>query len=427
MPSNHLYEEPTWGSVAASTGQTFPDAAAIRRQLDQILANPHFRNSRRCQALLRHVVEAHLNGCLDHVKERTIGFEVFGRAVDYDTSHDSIVRTTAGEVRKRLAQYYQVPGHEHELRIVLPQGCYSPEFHVPPAIALIPPRLLPEAQVRFRRRVGFVPIVASIAVLIAVAVSALFHGLHPSELDRFWMPLLADRSDAVICVEQPLRIFKFTGPRTDELNEKMEGSPSIPPAPDDVKERSTVKLSELDPIGGWYFTHGVLMATARISELLGAKGKPFQILGDRNTSYHDLRGRPAILLGQLNNQWTLGLTTGLRYYLGKNAANRSYEVHDRRNSGKVIAFTPQSNRTEEFAIVSRILDVSTEKAVITATGATSFATIAAVDFLTHANYMQEAFRGAPSNWYRKNIEVVIKATVVGGSPGPPRAIATYFW
>ena len=431
MPSNHLREESTWSSGAVTAAQTFPDAGAIRQQLDQILSGPHFRNSRRCQALLTHVVEAHLNGRLDHVKERSIGFEVFGRPADYDTSHDSIVRTTAGEVRKRLAQYYLDPGHEHELRIVLPNGYYSPEFYMPPAAALIPAIVLPEvneAKVPVRRLRAPVALVAVLAlVALAVPAASFFQKMHPSELDRFWMPLIADRSETVICVEQPLRIFKFTGARTDELNEKMVGGPSNPPAPIEVRDHLTAKLSELDPVGAWYFTQGDLMATARISELLGGKGKAFQILGDRNTTYHDLRGRPAVLLGQLNNQWTLGLTRELRYYLEKNAASRSYEVHDRQAGGKAIAFGPQSKRTEEFAIVSRILDVSTERAVITATGATSYGTIAAVDFLTHASYMQEAFRNAPPNWYRKNIEVVLKATVVGGAPGPPKAITTYFW
>jgi hypothetical protein len=43
------------------------------------------------------------------VKERRIGFEVFERDADYDTSRDSIVRTTAADVSKCLAQYYPEP------------------------------------------------------------------------------------------------------------------------------------------------------------------------------------------------------------------------------------------------------------------------------------------------------------------------------
>src|ERR1700722_19412838 len=83
---------------------------AVREHLERILLSPVFRNSRRYSGLLRYVVEATLNGDSDHLKERTIGVEVFGRVPDYDTTTDHSVRSGAGEVRKRLAQYYMESG-----------------------------------------------------------------------------------------------------------------------------------------------------------------------------------------------------------------------------------------------------------------------------------------------------------------------------
>lgn len=431
MPSKPLQEEPALRS-AASLEHGCPDPAAIRRQLDLLFVNPHFRNSRRCQALLKHVVEAWLEGCLDRVKERSIGIEVFSRAVDYDTSLDSIVRTSAGEVRKRLAQYYMEPEHEHELRIVLPHGSYCPEFLWPPSgnapVALAPEPVLTEPVLVKPHSQWLSGRLAITFLLAAAALSAVAYvKLLPTEFDRFWMPLLTDHSETVICIEQPLRIFRFTGARADELNEKMVGAPGIPPSSTEVKENSQATLSELEPVGAKYFTYGDLLGTARISELLASKGKAFQILSDRSTTYHDLRGRPSILLGQFNNQWTLGLTGALRYYLDKNAATYSYEVRDRQNADKAVASIPRTNRTQDFAIVSRIFDVATEKTVIAIAGSTSYGTLAGADFLTHARYMQEAFHAAPANWYRKNIQVILKASVVGDSPGPPAVIATYFW
>src|SRR4051812_12453434 len=129
--------------VRLSAGQSSPavqvetqgaDAAAIRLQLERLLASPHICHSKRCQSLLKYVVDAYLEGSVDRVKERIIGFEVFQRDADYDTNQDSVVRTTAAEVRKRLAQYYLEPGHETELRVVLPPGAYLPEFRVPAAV-----------------------------------------------------------------------------------------------------------------------------------------------------------------------------------------------------------------------------------------------------------------------------------------------------
>jgi hypothetical protein len=410
--------------AAATVDSAAPDAVAIRVQLDRLLNSPHIRNSKRCQALLKYVVEASLDGCLDKVKERCIGFEIFGRDANYDTSHDSIVRTTAAEVRKRLAQYYLESEHQHEIRFILPPGSYCPEFRLPtPAPVVV-------AMVPVARRPWLSPrrALAACSALAAVTLAAVaYTAARPTAFARFWMPLLDDPSAVLICIEQPLRIYRFTGPRAAELNQQMVGAGTLPPAATEVLESSPVRLSELQPTGEQYFTYGDLISSARLSELLARKGKPFQVLGDRNTAYRDLRGRSAILLGQFNNQWTLGLTSTLRYYLSKNVENTRYEIRDRQAPDQVIASIPKGQRPEEFSIVSRIFDAATEKTVITVVGTTYFGTMAGSDFLTQPPYMQEAFRNAPANWYRKNIQVVLRAPIVRGAPGPPRVIATHFW
>ena len=74
----------------------------------------------------------------------------------------------------------------------------------------------------------------------------------------------------------------------------------------------------------------------RLAEFLGHNGKPFQVIGDRSTAYKDLRGRPAVLIGQFNNVWTMGLTGNLRYYIDRSTQSFSYEVLDRQNPGKAI-------------------------------------------------------------------------------------------
>src|SRR5271166_2399496 len=110
-----------------------PDRLAIRNQLDRLLAHPFFQTSKRYPAFLRYVIESTLQGRADQLKERSIGIEVFGRQPDYDTNLDHRVRTVAGEVRKRLAQYYIEPGRENEIRFDLPPGSYVPQFRRPSA------------------------------------------------------------------------------------------------------------------------------------------------------------------------------------------------------------------------------------------------------------------------------------------------------
>src|SRR6202161_4606498 len=111
------------------------EAAAIREQLDRLLAHPLFSNSKRYPVLLAYTVEQTLKGNAAELKERSIGIEVFGRSPSYDANADPVVRITAGEVRKRLMQYYYDSAHDGELIIELPIGSYVPTFHSPAPIA----------------------------------------------------------------------------------------------------------------------------------------------------------------------------------------------------------------------------------------------------------------------------------------------------
>lgn len=418
------------------------EASSVRLQLGRLLASPQFRTSKRSQALLTHVTEACLEGEFERVRERIIGSEVFGRDPGYDTNQDSVVRTTAAEVRKRLAQYYLEPEHEHEIRFLLTPGSYVPEFRlpvVPPPLSAVQlpaarepvvdalPAVVPQTVVMQRPRRWLIPCTA-LAVLAAASSLWLSLHPHPNELDAFWKPLIDDRADVVVCIEQPLRIYTFDGPRVDDLNGQMVGTSSDPPAPEGKLKDTQIKLSELKTIGSRYFSLGDALASIRIAELLARKGKAFQVLGDRVTSFHDLRGRPAVLIGEFNNLWTNGLIRGLRYYLEKNVENHTYDVRDRQNGGKVIASVTRSvTRPSEYAIVSRVFDPSTEKTVIAIAGMTYAGNGAVGDFLTSAAYMHDAFGMAPAGWSRKSIQVVLETTFVGGTAGPPKVIATHFW
>src|SRR5437588_993410 len=85
--------------------------SAARAELQRILLSQAFRGSRRCCRFLEYSVQHVLQGNAQaELRERNIGIEVFQRPPDYDTAEDAIVRVTANEVRKRLAQFYQVSG-----------------------------------------------------------------------------------------------------------------------------------------------------------------------------------------------------------------------------------------------------------------------------------------------------------------------------
>ena len=194
----------------AEAGTTPPAAALIREHLDVVLASDEFSSSRRASELLQHLVERALAGDSSSLKERLLGVEIFHRRSDYNTGTDSIVRVTANDVRRRLAQFYS-RHPDQPLRISLPLGSYVPDFiaaavrepesalagsvqisnSAPPhvellaisgstPVAVIEPSSSAEPQIPVRRR--FLPgLQYALGLILAVLVGWWFHGaVHKS-------------------------------------------------------------------------------------------------------------------------------------------------------------------------------------------------------------------------------------------------------
>jgi len=79
---------------------------------------------------LSFVVKATLRGQSDYLKETMIGVFVFGRKPDYDPKADTIVRSQAWRLRKKLKQYYEAEGVHDPVIIDLPRGHYVPVFRL---------------------------------------------------------------------------------------------------------------------------------------------------------------------------------------------------------------------------------------------------------------------------------------------------------
>lgn len=104
---------------------------AVRMQLDLVLGSPGFVRNDRMASFLRFVVERHLEGRDQELKESVIAIEVFGRAPDHNPRRDPIVRTEAGRLRARLSEYYVREGSGDALVIEIPKGGYAPAFRLP--------------------------------------------------------------------------------------------------------------------------------------------------------------------------------------------------------------------------------------------------------------------------------------------------------
>ena len=397
---------------------------AIREQLERMLATPPFSGGKRCPALLRYVVERSLDGNTPDLKERTLGVEVFGRDPNYDTNSDPIVRVTAGEIRKRIAQYYHEPGREREVRIDMAPGSYVPEFHIPhqeaaesappAAPAPVAPRKAPRAAVW----------TAAVLALVLAVAAATWYASRPARtaVDDFWAPVLDSPANVLLCVGQR----RFLG-TSAELpgNANPDVARFVAPMPAD----SPVTLFKLYYMGSQNVALHDVTTLARLSGLMQAKGKTITIVGESATTLGDLRRGPVVLVGAFNNDWTLRLTGPLRFSFERDGD--VFLIRDRQNparNNRSVDYTkPYLELGEDYALITRVLDPTTERMVVVVGGLTGYGTMAAGEFLTNRAYLDAFARECPKNWQRGNVQVVIAAKVINGNSGPPRVVDRHFW
>lgn len=386
---------------------------AVQQQLDRILAHPFFKHSKRYPVLLRYIVEQTLRGD-SQLKERTLGVEVFGRDPGYDTNEDPVVRITAGEIRKRIAQYYYEPGHESELRIELPPGSYVPEFHLPgtapggqetgASTAAAEPR---PGKLSKKRIVIYLAAALGLAAAITGA-ARVRPWTSAKPLDDFWNPVLRAGSEPLVCIGEPSSL-------------SQGGQEHVGPSVSDYI------------YGPDHIAFSDASALFHLAEFLGSRGTSSRLQAASATTLTDLRQGPVVLVAGFDNEWTVRIAQSLRYRFESTLGPgpRIAWVEDRLNPSRrdwTVDFGQKySQLSQDYAIVSRFSDPTTGQPVVIAAGLGENGTIAAGEFLTDADEMLGATKSAPRDWRRGNIEVVLATQVIDGKSGPPRVLATYFW
>jgi hypothetical protein len=400
------------------------ERAAIEEQVERLLQNPHFSHSRRFPTFLRFVVRHTLAGQADAVKERTLGIEIFGRNADYDTSLDPIVRVTAAEIRKRIAQYYQEPGHDVEIRISLPAGSYVPQFHWPQtalavvgaeaAVALsevLAPRDTAGPAHDPPRRRKHVWAAAALGLLLCAAVAGAWwwRSVQRSAFDIFWEPFLDSGDPVLFCIADQ---NQYTAIALRDANDPTH----------QVILKDNLSAVVIDD----------LSVVVKIAGVLQAHGTKYSLKGEGSTTLTDLRNGPTVFVGAFDNAWTLRLTKPLRFHFANNADMTRFWIADSNAPDRVEwvidrAKQQATNNYRDYAIVARFTDGTTGKIAIVAAGVGRGGTIAAGEFLIDTPLLTQIVNAAGASAGKKNMEFVLSTEIIDGQPGTPKMEAAYFW
>ena len=424
--------------------------ALILGELRNILESPFFQKSHRGSQFLRYVVERKLQGDPKQLKERTIGVDLYHRRPDYATGDDPVVRVQAGEVRRKLDQYYQAArgeGIEPPVRIELPIGSYSPIFHletsrdrVAPPDLVLPDAASDQGPVTAGAMPRFRPIWLLAAVGLALvggvwlAAKLEKPGKPQSSLTRrFWEPIFGTPQPVLICLakgvtyrpaEKLYNLYSQSHPGAFHTEVERSNNP-LPLDP-----RQPILWGDMNLYDDYGVAGGDVSTALRVSEYLGSIGKPLQVRIGSNYSFEDLRHSPAVVIGAFNNKWTMDLTSGLRFAFVE-LPGRGLEIHETIPGGREWRASspsaPPGAPVIDYAVVTRLLDSKTGQFIVTAAGITGSGTEAAGELATRPVYMEQVLRGAPANWEKGNVQIVLQTYVTDRVSGPPRAVATYYW
>ena len=424
-----------------------PSRPQIEGLLEDILRSSPFRTSRQCQDLFRYIVEHSLTAFDDSLRERIIGIEVFGRAPDYDTAEDPVVRLRAADVRKRLAQYYQAHSEPVQWKIEIPTGSYRAQFHLAETVAQAPvPAKFPRQPEIFvstegpadrskatnsRKHRWWLSAALAACLVLALAGLAQFRGAlwAGSPFEMFWGPILQDPRPVLVCtgsnsvyiLSRAARArYRKSHPATADLTPNLELL---------VPQGSLKQFTGEDflPVKDTYLTVGDASATAEISSLLTSRHHAYDLRFGSDLSFGDLREGSAVLIGAFNNDWTLNMTDNLRFVF-EGGDTSEMHVRDRYDASRTWWPKISGEKfSEDYAIISRVLDSKTGAVLVTIAGLDHTGTRAAGDFASDPQLLAALVKNAPKDWSRKNIQIVLHTNIINDIPGPPTVVATYYW
>jgi hypothetical protein len=224
-----------------------------------------------------------------------------------------------------------------------------------------------------------------------------------TSLDQFWAPVLRGSSPVLVCAAY-VPVWATPGVKPD-------GAP---------RREDFIQLTD-EFVGG-----GDLIATSRLAAMLTRLKRPCRVKVGNDVSFPDLRTGPAILVGYSYTRWR-EISSQLRYFIDGTRDPVGIADNGQPTAWALPGLPPGRRTTEDYAIVSRVFHPDTHAMLVELAGITQYGADAAGDLVTNPELMAEARRGAPPDWQKKNLQIVLHVKVIAGAPTSPKVVKTNFW
>jgi hypothetical protein len=412
----------------------------VRQELDRILNSQYFKQAGRSRQFLEYVVQHHLEGHPEELKERAIGTDVFKRPPGYATGDDPIVRVQASEVRRRLATLYASDNTEAKVRIDLPVGSYAPEFHWTScrtdstfAAAKEDEEAKPEPAATTRGRWTGIDSALAVCAVILLAASIVpipWREAVPHRAWRdFWSPVLSAKQPTYICLAKGVT-YRPSKALYDRYRETHPGTFGTAVERSSnrlyLDKNETLKWGDLVFFDDYGVASGDVYAAMRVSEVLGRLNQASEVRIGSDYSLEDIRQSPAVLVGAFNNKWSVHLLSGQHFAFSEDADG----PHIREQAPGTRVWPSQTAPRPQdigYALVARLMDSKTGHFTVVIGGLSGTSTEAAGEFVSNPEFLEQGLKGSPAKWSEMNSIFVLQTSIRDSVPGPPVVVASYFW
>ena len=171
-----------------------------------------------------------------------------------------------------------------------------------------------------------------------------------------------------------------------------------------------------------------IVSNSRVTDLLTRRSHPYTMMASADATLEQVRAGPLVLVGGLDNIWTLRLTSKLRYRFYASTQSESSIVDSEHPERRWTFDNLQRavGSAEDYAIVASYFDETIEQPVVIVAGIGKAGTLVASEFMTSdqalRSWMDQAHVAGG-----KNVEIVLATEILDGKAGPPRVVATEVW
>jgi hypothetical protein len=388
--------------------------------VQRIVSSRSFSRAARLSGFLTYVAERALAGCPEDVTEQQVGMRVFSRPAGYNPSEDNIVRSTARQLRERLAVYYQEEGAADELRVILPRGGYLPHFEKatavtvepdPPVAEPLPPATaLPSYRWEWLR-------LAAVAAATAVALLTFQHVRQENRPSLLWRTIFDGKRAAILVPGDSGTVMfqNLTGTAVHVSDYATGAFRSAPPALLKADE------SVVQDIGGRRYTSfSDLKFASRLSATPGFQPDKFDIRFARDLHVDDLKSSNLVLVGApQGNPWVELFDNNLNFRIVSDEVSRSLTVVNRAplaGESEKYTYSAYDPSHRAYALISLTHNLDNSGVALLVEGTTVAGIDAATEFLFNDRTMGPILKEAAGpNGRMKGFEILLETANVANS------------